>query len=311
MVCPSPVLAQWYVARVKNAWQTGPMASGTFETVGRIGALWRYPVKSMLGEPLTAVAVSEGGFDGDRRFGLIDAGTGRVASAKRPRLWQRLLQLRAEVAGDGAVRIRFPDGASVLSGDPDVDATLGSFLGRDVRLSGEAPPKAELDRAVPDEVLAEGADADVAVTSLEIAAASPPGTFFDFAPLQLATSASLHQVGTAHPAGRVAAVRYRPNVVVDSADDQRGFVENDWVGRRLQVGADVVLDVVVPSPRCAIPTLRHGDLPPDPDALRIPLRQNFVPIPLEGFGSAACLGVYAVVVSGGVVQLGDEVRLAG
>jgi uncharacterized protein len=285
------------------------MSSGTVETVGRIGALWRYPVKSMLGEPLTSVSVTEAGFDGDRRFGLIDAGTGRVASAKRPRLWQRLLRLRAEVAGDGAVRIRFPDGASVLSGDPDVDAALGSFLGRDVLLSGGAPPKAELDRAIPEEVLAKGPDADVAVTSLEIAAASPPGTFFDFATLQLVTSASLGRAGAAHPAGRVEAVRYRPNVVVESADGQRGFVENDWVGRRLHLGADVVLDVVVPSPRCAIPTLRHGDLSPDPDALRVPLRHNFVPVPIEGFGSAACLGVYAVVVSGGVVQVGDEVRL--
>jgi len=295
---------------VKNAWQTGPMPSDSPVTVGRIGALWRYPVKSMLGEPLTSATVGEGGFDGDRRFGLVDAGTGRVASAKRPRLWQRLLQLRAEVAGEDAVRIRFPDGVTVLSDDPGVDAALGSFLGREVRLSGEAPPKAELDRAVPEEVLAEGPDADVAVTSLEIAAVAPPGTFFDFAPVQLVTSASLEQAGAFHPAGRVDAVRYRPNLVVESADGVSGFPETDWVGRRLHVGTDVVLEVVVPSPRCAIPTLRHGDLPPDPDALRVPLRHNFVPIPIEGFGSAPCLGVYAVVVAGGEVHRGDEVRLA-
>ncbi|MCA1844872.1 MAG: MOSC N-terminal beta barrel domain-containing protein [Actinobacteria bacterium] len=292
-------------------WQTWRMSSGGGVTVGRVGALWRYPVKSMLGEPLTSVAVSEAGFDGDRRFGVVDTGTGRIASAKRPRRWARLLQLRAEVAGDGAVRIRFPGGTWVLSGDPGADDALAAFLGEGVRLSGEAAPKAELDRAVPEEVLADGPDADVAFTSLEIAAASPPGTFFDFTPLQLVTSASLQEAGAAHPAGRVEAVRYRPNVIVDSADGQNGFVENDWAGRRLHLGADVVLDVVVPSPRCAVPTLRHGDLPPDPDALRVPLRHNFVPVPLEGFGSAPCLGVHAVVVTGGVVRVGDEVRLAG
>src|SRR5581483_2367611 len=129
-----------------------PMSTETLVTVGRVGALWRYPVKSMLGEPLTSVDVSDAGFDGDRRFGVVDAVTGRIASAKRPRRWQRLLQLRAEVAGPGAVRIRFPDGTSVVAAEAgpgngedltgcgcgDADAALTAFLGADVRLRGEA-----------------------------------------------------------------------------------------------------------------------------------------------------------------------------
>ena len=278
-------------------------------TVGRVGGLWRYPVKSMLGEALTAVAVSEAGFDGDRRFGVVDADSGRVASAKRPRRWQRMLQLRAEVAGSGAVRILFPDGRSVVSGDPGVDDALSDFLGADVRLEGEAAPKAELERAVPDDVLAEGADANVGFTLLEIAAASPPGTFFDFSPLQLLTTASLGRAGALHPAGRAEPARYRPNIVVETDSGLTGFVENDWVGRRVHLGPDVVIDVVVPSPRCAVPTLAHGALPLDPDALRVPLEHNVVPIPIEGFGSAPCLGVHAVVVSGGPLRIGDEVRL--
>ncbi len=294
------------------------MSTETLVTVGRIGALWRYPVKSMLGEPLTSVDVTAAGFDGDRRFGLVDAGTGRVASAKRPRRWQRLLQLRAEVAGSGAVRIRFPYGTSVVSakdgdgrggGDSDVDAALSAFLGADVRLRGEAPPAAEIERSVPEEILAAGADADVAFTMLEIAAASPAGTFFDFAPLHLVTTASLDRAGAAHPAGRVEAVRYRPNVVLETTPGLEGFLENDWPGRRLHLGADVILDVILPTPRCAIPTLRHGELPPDPDALRVPLHHNFIPVPLEGFGSGPCVGVYAVVVTSGRVSVGDDVRL--
>jgi len=284
--------------------------TSSLTTVGQVRALWRYPVKSMLGEPLESVTVTEAGFDGDRRFGVVDAGSGRVASAKRPRRWQRMLQLRAEAAGPGAVRIRFPDGRVVASDEPEAGAALAAFLGADVRLAGEAPPKAELERAVPDDVLAEGVEADVAFTLLEIAAASPPGTFFDFSPLQLLTSASLQRAGAAHPAGHLDPVRYRPNIVVDTGPELSGFVENDWVGRRVHVGGEVVVDVVVPSPRCAIPTLRHGELPPDPDALRVPRRHNTVEIPIEGFGAAPCLGVHAVVVSGGRVALGDEVRLA-
>jgi uncharacterized protein YcbX len=179
-----------------------------------------------------------------------------------------------------------------------------------VALRTLAAPGAELERAVPDAVLAHGVEADVEITTLEIAAASPPGTFFDFSPLQLITSASLDRAGAAHPAGRVEVARYRPNVVIETEGDLTGFVENDWVGHRLHLGPDVVLDVVVPSPRCAVPTLRHGELPPDPDALRIPQEHNFVLVPLEGFGSAPCLGVHAVVVQGGRLSPGDTVRLA-
>jgi uncharacterized protein YcbX len=290
------------------------MSTETLVTVGRVGGLWRYPVKSMLGEPLASADVTAAGFDGDRRFGVIDAGTGRIASAKRPRRWQRLLQLRAEVAGPGVVRIRFPDGTSVVSGkdgagNGEADAALRAFLGTDVRLRDEAPAAAEIERSVPEEILAAGADADVGFSILEIAAASPAGTFFDFAPLHLVTTASLDRVGAAHPAGRVEALRYRPNLVLETTPELEGFLENDWPGRRLHLGADVVIEVILPSPRCAIPTLRHGELPPDPDALRVPLHHNLVPIPLEGFGSGPCVGVYAVVVAGGRVSVGDAVRL--
>jgi hypothetical protein len=94
--------------------------------------------------------------------------------------------------------------------------------------------------------------------------------------------ASLERAGAAHPAGRVEVARDRPNIVVETAAGLTGCVENDWVGHRLHIGPDAILDILIPSPRCAVPTLRHGDLPPDPDALRVPLQHNFVPVPLDG-----------------------------
>ncbi len=42
--------------------------------VGRVVGLWRYPVKSMAGEPLTEVDVSWHGFAGDRRWAFIRDG---------------------------------------------------------------------------------------------------------------------------------------------------------------------------------------------------------------------------------------------
>ncbi|HVW32700.1 MAG TPA: MOSC domain-containing protein [Acidimicrobiia bacterium] len=283
------------------------------ERVGRIGGLWRYPVKSMLGEALTGpVPIGEAGLLGDRRFGVLDPAAGKVGSAKRPSRWARLLQARAALADAErpAVRIRLPHGVEVLSTDRDVDKLLSEFLGREVTLASAASPRAALDRAIPDEVLDRGADADVDVTILEIAAASPAGTFFDFTPMQVLTTAALAAVAARHPAGAVDPARYRPNVIIETEPSLEGFVENRWVGRRLLLGPEVILDVLVPSPRCAIPTLRHGDLPPDPDALRVPLRHNFVEVPVDGFGSAPCLGAHCAVVQGGVVTPGDEVRLS-
>ena len=62
------------------------------EPVGTIPALWRFPVKSMLGEELDAADVAEGGIVGDRAYALLDKETGKVASAKHPKLWPDLLR---------------------------------------------------------------------------------------------------------------------------------------------------------------------------------------------------------------------------
>jgi uncharacterized protein YcbX len=78
--------------------------------------LRRYPVKSMLGESLTSSEVGPRGLAGDRTHALVHTGTGKVASAKHPRLWRDLLALTATATGDG-VRVTAPDGITVASTD--------------------------------------------------------------------------------------------------------------------------------------------------------------------------------------------------
>ncbi len=51
---------------------------------GSVGALWRNPVKSMLGEELNGAEVTERGVLGDRQFAVVDPATGKVAGAKNP-----------------------------------------------------------------------------------------------------------------------------------------------------------------------------------------------------------------------------------
>ena len=73
--------------------------------LGTVAALRRYPVKSMLGEDLDASDVSFHGLARDRRLAVVSRRTGKVASAKYPRLWRDLLMLSAEALDDAADRV--------------------------------------------------------------------------------------------------------------------------------------------------------------------------------------------------------------
>src|SRR2546421_2473945 len=117
--------------------------------VGTVTAIWRYPVKSMLGEEIGASAVTDQGLLGDRAYALVDAETGKVASAKNPKRWPNLFQCHAalteppETARElPPVRITLPDGATVASDDAGVDDALSEVVGRRVTLEHTAPAAA-------------------------------------------------------------------------------------------------------------------------------------------------------------------------
>jgi uncharacterized protein YcbX len=268
--------------------------------------LRRYPVKSMLGEDLAAGEVTARGLAGDRVLGLIHRESGKIASAKNPRLWRRLLKLRATFHGR-AVRITFPDGSVLVPADPGIEAALSEFLDQPVTLATTPPPDAALDRAVPEEVLRDGISALVRVETGHIGGASPGGTFVDFAPLHVITTSTLDRIAALSPRGTVELERYRPNIVIRT--EAPGFAENDWAGRDLRIGRDLVIRVIARTPRCAIPTLEHGDLPRDADALRVPAAHNRISA-MEDFAPQPCAGVYAQVISPGRIGLGDVARPA-
>jgi uncharacterized protein YcbX len=274
------------------------------ELLGTVAVLRRYPVKSMLGEELAASDVTGRGISGDRALALVHRETGKVASAKNPRLWRRLLKLAA-VSGP-SVKITFPDGTVMASTDDGIDVALSEFLGQPVTLTDTPPLEATLDRAVPEQVLRDGIEAMVQVEVGQLGGASPEGTFFDFAPLHLITTSTLDRIAELSPRGTVELARYRPNLVIRTIAP--GFTENDWVGRDLRIGSDLVVRVLLRSPRCAIPTLEHGDLPRDTDALRVPAAHNRVR-PLASFDPQPCAGVYAQVLHPGHVQTGDAVHM--
>ena len=102
--------------------------------VGSVGALWRYPVKSMMGERVETVVVTERGILGDRAYALVDQNTGKLGSVKNPRKWGFLLTCKARFAepveSDETVPPRpnhhapFPDGACLPTNRPETAKIL-------------------------------------------------------------------------------------------------------------------------------------------------------------------------------------------
>ena len=113
-------------------------------------------MKSMGGEQLHSVEVTERGVVGDRAYGLIDKDTGRVASAKSVRLFPNLLDCKAafvEAPRTGAdlppVEILLPNGTTVRSDSGDVDQ-VSAYFKRNVTLERAAPDDFTIDSYHPD-----------------------------------------------------------------------------------------------------------------------------------------------------------------
>ena len=259
--------------------------------------LYRYPVKSMLGETCDEVEIDGLGVVGDRAQALVDVESGRVATAKQPRWWRSLLRCRASTVG-GEVVVTLPDGRELGSGA--VDDTLSELLGRTVRMSGQRPDGIEIERPDPEQVLEHGVDADLDAPLLEIAMGTPGGRFVDYAPVHLVTTATLDEVG-------VETLRYRPNIVVRTPNGTPPFVENSWLGRRLRIGG-VEMEGTLPTPRCSVPTLEHGNLPRSKEALRTPAELNKVWVSLLE-ADLPCVGMYTTIITPGVVRTGDALEV--
>ena len=209
----------------------------------RVLELWRYPVKSLLGEPLDSVRVTPDGFDGDRRFAIYDVETGFGLTARRV---PELLFASARLREDGSAEITLPDGSI-----PQSDDELSEWLGRRVALRSsdasvtrlfENPEDFEHDS---DWVPFEGAD----------------GPFHDSA----RTRVSLVSTATIGAWDRR---RFRSNVLLD------GEGEDDLVGSTVELG-EVGLDVGQPIERCVMTTRpQAGGIERDLDVLRTIARER-------------------------------------
>lgn len=295
----------------------------TSATVGSVAGLWRFPVKSMRGERLEQAEITTHGLLGDRAYALIDAETGKVASAKSVRLFPDLLGCQASFVEPPRpgfeippVRITLPNGTTVTSDAGDCHRVLSASFRREVRLARAAPEDFTIDQYHPD---VEGADPaghrDTVVeqklgsaffAAAGLASPVPAGSFFDLFPVSILTTSTLDRLNELQPQSRFDERRFRMNVIVGSLEP--GFVENGWVGRELGIGDGVRLRVALSDPRCVMTTLAQYDLPADTGVLRTLVQHNKVQVP--GGGDFPCAGAYAVVQAPGTIRKGERVALS-
>ena len=257
-----------------------------------IASLWRYPIKSMMGEELRSTKVTTNGIQGDRASALIDLETGKIVSAKNPKKWPNMFSFRCryeDITNSKDIRITLPNGKIVKSGDVDANSILSDALGKEVKFISQVPDEPQLEEYWPD---IEELDNKDVVTDENM----PKGTFYDLAVIHLLTTSTLDELRRLYPEGRFEARRFRPNIIINT--DEKGFAESKWIGKTVTIGDEVKLKITDHCPRCVMTTLSQGDLPKDTKILRTAAQHN-----------DAHVGVYAEVVKGGTIKCDDIISI--
>lgn len=205
--------------------------------IGRIAALWRYPVKSMRGHALDSADVSWHGIAGDRRWAFIRDGMERsgfpwLTIREKPELWQyEPILMEPDVPDTSPTIVRTPSGREL----DVVDPALAAELGAGVRVMKQ-------NRGV-----------------------------FDTATLSIVTTQGLASL-SARAGAALDVRRFRPNIVID-APDAGDFPEEMWVGHSLRLGA-VHVRVDKRDGRCVMINVDPATSAKNPAVLRVVARER-------------------------------------
>ena len=252
----------------------------------------------MGGESLVRADIDTDGIAGDRVWALRDVESGKLVSAKRPRLWRSMLDCVA-TGLDDEVRITLPDGIEFSITGGDAPVLLSEFLERKVTIERSDSTRQGVYASDWPEIegvtLAGEFDAPTNITGRG-------HHFVDVEPLHIITTSSMKALATRDSSIAVDVRRFRPNLVIDTGD-VAGFIENDWQSRTFS-GPSFGFRVIDPTARCVMATVAQQELPRQLQVLQTLARENRVEYPI---GSFAAFGVNAVVSSVGTVSIQDIV----
>ena len=256
--------------------------------VGKVDSLWRYPVKSMRGEELEQAFAGYPGVYGDRVFAFKSSATPSGFPYFTAREQRRLLQYRP--------RFRCPDKAACPVNLTEAGKMGAGPLSADISelmVDVETPEGKTL--AIDDPVLIETLLREIDEKH-QLTLMRSHRAMTDCRPVSMFSLQSALQLSeeTETPIDKR---RFRANVYLDLASD-KGFDENEFVGRSLRIGPKVIVRVLERDPRCAMITL-------DPDTSeRTPAVLKKVAQAHEGMA-----GVYGAVIVEGMLHKGDPVEL--
>lgn len=197
------------------------------EFTGIVKKLWRYPVKSMLGESCRTLLFDSRGVVGDRLFAVIDK-QGKFGSGKNTRRFVKidgLFKFRATYDESVPV-IVFPDGKFVRGDDSLIHTELSEALNQTVALAKE--------QVIP---------------------------HFDAGPIHLVTTASLDWLKSKLSCSIVDERRFRPNLVIETKGSE--LIEQNWLGKMLRIGESVLLEITNPTERCVMTNFAQDEIPED------------------------------------------------
>jgi uncharacterized protein YcbX len=212
--------------------------------IGRVRAIYRFPVKSMAGQTLESATVGWHGLDGDRRFAFLRVGDRSgfpwLTASKLPKLL----------------------GYTPLTPNGDQDTGLPTHVrtpgGQELDLRGEA-----LRQEISD---AFGSPVEMIRLDQGI---------FDEAKVSLISVSTINAIE--QETGRTLdAARFRPNILVDTADET-AFAEDEWAGKIMWVGEGpkrVGLNVYMKDRRCVMINLDPATGVSDSMALKAVARMN-------------------------------------
>ena len=281
--------------------------------LGKVDSIFRYPVKSMMGEKIEETCVTSNGVLGDRVWAVRDEVRGGIRGAKKiPQLMHLSAACIVEPTeyGSDPAAVTLADGEVIRTDDQNINARLSQALDHKVTI-WPIMPKEQLDhyrRGAPDsddletelrQVFGRTADEplpDLSIFPPEILEyESPPGTYFDAFPLLILSKKSLVAMNQRQPASIFDQKRFRPNLLVEDFNSVGDFPEEAWEGFRLKVGS-AVLKAEVVCPRCVVTTHGFEKLPKDPSIMRGLVKEN-----------NGNLGLYASVEEPGKISAGDKI----
>jgi hypothetical protein len=195
---------------------------------GKVESLWRYPVKSLIGEKLKSFDIDARGVSGDRAYAVSNA-DGKFGSGKNTRRFRKidgLFTMSAKTSGNG-VSIKFPDGLVLTDKDSAMNDKLSQILGQSVILTEEG----------------------------EI-------SHFDDGAVHILTTLSLSLLHQLLPESGIDSRRFRPNIIIDSQHH-----DQELIGKTIKIG-EVILEITHKTERCRMITIEQPGLDSRPEILK-------------------------------------------